>query len=85
MAITTYLLSTSNKKELKLQSKDRMVEWLKKQDLYIGCLKQTHFRLRNTHTKMRWNKISRDGPRGQYISGISQRKTNAMIVQIREI
>lgn len=40
---------------------------------------------KHTHTKMRWNEISRDGPRGQYISGISQRKTNAMIVQIHEI
>ena len=31
-----------------LQPKDRVTEWLQKQDPYICCLQETHFRYRNT-------------------------------------
>ena len=32
-----------------LQPKDRMAEWIQKQDLYISCLQETHFRLKDTY------------------------------------
>ena len=44
-----------------LQPKDLcLAEWIQKQDPYICCLQQTHFRTRDTYTlKVRkWKKIS---------------------------
>ena len=43
-----------------LQPKDRPDEWIRKQDLYICCLQETHFRSRDTYRlKMRgWKKVS---------------------------
>ena len=37
----------------------RLVEWIQKQDLYICCLQETHFRTRDTYRlKVRgWKKI----------------------------
>ena len=32
-----------------LQPKDRLDEWIQKQDPYICCLQETHFRLQNTY------------------------------------
>ena len=32
-----------------LQQKDRLAEWIQKQDLYICCLQETHFRPKDTH------------------------------------
>ena len=41
------------------QPKDRLAEWVQKQDLYICCLQETHFRPRDTYIlKVReWKKI----------------------------
>ena len=42
-----------------LQPKDRLAEWIQKQDPYICCLQETHFRPRDTYRlKVRgWKKI----------------------------
>ena len=42
-----------------LQPKDRLAEWIQKQDPYIHCLQETHFRRRDTpRLKVRgWKKI----------------------------
>ena len=34
-----------------LQPKDRVSEWIRKQDPDICCLQETHFRLKDTQTK----------------------------------
>ena len=31
------------------QSKDRLAEWIQKQDPYICCLQETHLETRDTH------------------------------------
>ena len=43
----------------KPQSKDRLAEWIQKQDPYIGCLQETHLKLRDTYRlKVKgWKKI----------------------------
>ena len=42
-----------------LQPRYKMVEWIQKQDPYICCLQETHFRSRDTYTLkvMGWKKI----------------------------
>ena len=42
-----------------LQPKDRLAEWIQKEDPYICCLQETHFRPRDTYRlKVRgWKKI----------------------------
>ena len=42
-----------------LQSKDKLAEWIQKQDPYIRCLQETHFRPKDTYRlKVRgWKKI----------------------------
>ena len=41
------------------QLKDRLAEWIPKQDLYIYCLKETHLKTRDTYRlKVKgWKKI----------------------------
>jgi len=41
------------------QSKDRLAEWIQKQDPYICCLQETHFKPRDTYRlKVKgWKKI----------------------------
>ena len=41
------------------QPKDRLAEWIQKQDPYICCLKETHFRPKDTYRlKLKgWKKI----------------------------
>ena len=43
----------------KCSKRHRLTEWIQKQDLYICCLQETHFRPRDTHRlKVRgWKKI----------------------------
>ena len=61
MVIGTYILITSlNVKELNAPTKrPRLAEWIQKQDPYICCLQETHFRRRYTcRLKVRgWKKI----------------------------
>ena len=61
MVIGTYMLIiTLNVNGLNAQTKrHRLAEWTKKQDLYICCLQETHFRPRDTYRlKVRgWKKI----------------------------
>ena len=42
-----------------LKQKDRLAEWIQKQDLYICCLQETHFRPQDTYRlKVRgWEKV----------------------------
>ena len=42
-----------------LQPKDRLAKWIQKQDPYICCLQETHFRSKDTHRlKVRgWKKV----------------------------
>ena len=42
-----------------LKQKDRLAEWIQKQDLYICCLQQIHLRPRDTYRLkvMRWKKV----------------------------
>ena len=62
MVIGTYILIiTLNVNRLNTPTKrHRLAEWIQKQDPYICCLQQTHFRTRDTYTlKVRkWKKIS---------------------------
>ena len=61
MVIGTYILITTlNVNGLSAPTKrHRLAEWIQKQDLYICCLQETHFRPRDTHRlKVRgWKKI----------------------------
>ena len=61
MVIGTYILIiTLNLNGLNAPTKrHRLAEWTQKQDPYICCLQETHFRPRDTHTmKVRgWKKI----------------------------
>ena len=62
MVIEAYIsITTLNVNGLNAPTKrHRLVEWIQKQDLYIYCVQETHFRPRDTYTlKMRgWKKIS---------------------------
>ena len=61
MGIGTYILIiTLNVNGLNAPTKrHRLAEWIQKQDPYIGCLQETHFRPRETYRlKVRgWKKI----------------------------
>ena len=61
MAISTYLsIVTLNVNRLNAPTKrHRLAGWIQKQDPYICCLQETHFRLRDTYIlKVRgWKKI----------------------------
>ena len=61
MVIGTYILTiTLNVNELNVATKrHRLAEWIQKQDAYICCLQETHFRPRDTYRlKVRgWKKI----------------------------
>ena len=51
MAIGTYIsIITLNVNELNAPTKShRLAEWIQKQDLYICCLQETHFRFKHTY------------------------------------
>ena len=51
MVIGTYIsITTLNVNGLNAPTKrHRLVEWIQKQDQYIRCLQENHFRLRNTY------------------------------------
>ena len=51
MAIGTYIsIITLNVNELNAPTKShRLAEWIQKQDLYICCLQETHFRFKGTY------------------------------------
>ena len=57
MAIGTYIsITTLNVNGLNVPSKrHRLAEWIQKQDPYICCLKETHFRPQ-THVDWKWEK-----------------------------
>ena len=61
MVIGTYIsIITLRVNELNAPTKrNRLAEWIQKQDPYICCLQETHFRLRDTYRlKVRgWKKI----------------------------
>ena len=61
MVIGTYIsIITLNVNGLNAPTKrHRLAEWIQKQDMYICCLKETHFRPRHTYRlKFRgWKKI----------------------------
>ena len=61
MVMGTYIsISTLHMNGLNAPTKrHRLAEWIQKQDPYICCLQETHFRLRNTYRlKVRgWKKI----------------------------
>ena len=61
MVIGTYIsITTLNVNVLNAPIKRyRLAEWIQKQDPYIGCLQQTHFRHRDTYRMKvrRWKKI----------------------------
>ena len=61
MVIRTYIsITTLNGNGLNAPAKrHRLAEWIQKQDPYICCLQETHFRLRDTYRlKVRgWKKI----------------------------
>ena len=58
----TYIsIITLNVQRLNAPNKrDRLAEWIQKQDLYTCCLQETHFRPRDTYRLKvrRWKKIS---------------------------
>lgn len=61
MTISTHLsITTLNRNGLNAPTKrHRLAEWKQKQDPYICCLQETHFRSKDTHRfKVRgWKKI----------------------------
>ena len=61
MVIGTYIsIITLNVNRLNAPTKrHRLAEWIQKQDLYLCCLQETHFRTRDTYRlKVRgWKKI----------------------------
>ena len=61
MAIRTYIsITTLNVNRLNVPTKRyRLAKWIQKQDPYICCLQETHFRPRDTYRlKVRgWKKI----------------------------
>ena len=61
MAIGTYIsIITLSVNGLNAPTKrHRLVEWIKKQDLYICCLQETHFRPKDTYRQKvrRWKNI----------------------------
>ena len=61
MVIGTYIsIITLNMNGLNAPTKrHRLAEWIQKQDLYICCLQETHFRSRDTYRpKVRvWKKV----------------------------
>ena len=61
MAIRTYIsIITLNVNRLNAPTKGhRLAEWIQKQDLYISCLRETHFRPRGTYRLKvrRWKKV----------------------------
>ena len=59
MVIGTYILIiTLNVNGLNATTKrHRLAEWIQKQDLYICCLQETHFRPRDTYRLKGWKKI----------------------------
>ena len=56
MVIGTYIsIITLNVNELNAPTKGhRLAEWIQKQDPYICCLKETHFRPRDTYRLKVW-------------------------------
>ena len=52
MIIVTYIsITTLNVNGLNAPTKrQRLAEWIQKQDLYIRCLQETHFRPRDTYS-----------------------------------
>ena len=60
MVIGTYIsIITLNVSGLNAPTKrDRLAEWIQKQNPYICCLQETHFRYRDIQLKVRgWKKI----------------------------
>ena len=41
-----------------LQPKDRLTEWIQKQDTYMFCLQETYFRPKDTYRLRGWKNIS---------------------------
>ena len=58
-----------------LQPKDRLVEWIQKEDTYICCLQETHFRPEDTdRLKVRgWKNIF-------YANGKQKKATEAILI-----
>ena len=58
-----------------LQPKDRLVEWIQKEDTYICCLQETHFRPEDTDKlKVRgWKNIF-------YANGKQKKATEAILI-----
>ena len=60
MAIRTYIsIITLNVNGLNVQPKDRLAERIQKQDPYICCLQETHFRPKDTYRLKvkRWKNV----------------------------
>ena len=76
MAINTYLsIITLNVNELNAPTKrHRLAEWIQKQDPYMRCLQETHFRPQDTYRlKVRvWKKILH--------ANVNQRKAGVAIL-----
>ena len=76
MGIGTYIsITTLNVTGLNAPTKrHRLVEWIQKQDPYICCLQETHFRLKDTYRpKVRgWKKI--------FHANVSQKKAGVAIL-----
>ena len=76
MVIGTYVsIVTLNVNGLNVPTKrHRLAEWIQKQDLYICCLQETHFRPRDTHRLKvrRWKKILQ--------SNVNQKKAGVAIL-----
>ena len=74
MAIGTYIsIITLNVNGLNAPTKrHRLAEWIQKQDPYICCLQETHFRPKNTYRlKVRWGKNTFHANRSQKKAGVA--------------
>ena len=80
MAIGTYIsIITLNVNGLNAPTKrHRLVEWIQKQDLYICCLQETHFRPKDTYRlKVRgWKHIF-------HVNGKQKKAGGAILVSVK--
>ena len=76
MAIRTYIsIITLNVNGLNDTIKrHRVAEWIKKQDPYICCLQETHFRSKDTHTD--WG----DGKKVFHANGNEKKASVAILI-----
>ena len=75
MVIRTYIsIITLNINGLNAPTKNRLAEWIQKQDPYICCLQETHFRPRDTY------RLNVKGQKKIFHANGNQKKARAILI-----